>query len=136
MYLLTIGSALMLFPYVLRKSGMAAISSEWRANSGSIILASLLVFLGYGLVLTAFSLSRVSYIAPAREVGIVLGVLLGVFLLKEPFGTGRLLSSGLDRLGLGANRSLALRAGVSKPHAEASPHGSRRAYYIPHFPYG
>ena len=100
MYLLTFGSAVGLFPYVLRTSGMAAIVREWRANSGPIIIASVLVFLGYGLVLTAFSLSRVSYVAPAREVGIVLGVLLGVFLLKEPFGTGRLLGSSMIVLGL------------------------------------
>jgi len=45
-------------------------------------------------VLTAFSLSRVSYVAPAREVGIVIGVLLGVYVLKEPFGGGRLFGSG------------------------------------------
>nr|MCS5666952.1 EamA family transporter [Dehalococcoidia bacterium] len=54
----------------------------------------LLVFIAYGLVLTAFSLSRVSYVAPAREVGIVIGVLLGMYVLKEPFGAGRLLGSG------------------------------------------
>ena len=46
------------------------------------------------MVLTAFSLSRVSYVAPAREVGIAIGVLLGVVILKEPFGRGRLLGSG------------------------------------------
>ena len=100
MYLLTLGSALGLFPYVLRKWGMALISIEWRTNSATIILTSLLVFVAYGLVLTAFSLSRVSYVAPAREVGIVLGVLLGIFLLKEPFGTGRLLGSTLIVAGL------------------------------------
>ena len=39
-------------------------------------------------------MSRVSYVAPGREVGIVIGVMMGVFLLKEPFGGGRLLGSG------------------------------------------
>ena len=100
MYLLTFGSALGLLPYVLRNRSLAVIGSEWRANSSTIIFASLLVFVAYGLVLTAFSLSRVSYVAPAREVGIVLGVLLGIFLLKEPFGTGRLLGSSLIVVGL------------------------------------
>ena len=66
----------------------------------SIVPAALLIFLACGLVLTAFSLSRVSYVAPAREVGIVLGVLLGVVFLKEPFGGGRLLGSSFIVAGL------------------------------------
>ena len=71
-----------------------------RTNSGPIVVAGLLLFLAYGLVLTAFTLSRVSYVAPAREVGIVVGVLMGVFLLKEPFGGGRLLGSSFIVAGL------------------------------------
>ena len=62
-------------------------------NAWPILAAGLLVFLAYGLALTAFYLSRVSYVAPAREVGIVIGVLMGVFILKERFGQGRLLGS-------------------------------------------
>ena len=65
-----------------------------------MLAPGILTFLAYGLVLTAFSLSRLSYVAPPREVGIVLGVLLGVFLLKEPFGRGRLLGSSFIVLGL------------------------------------
>jgi len=93
MYLMTLGCALGLSPYALSKWGARAISGEWRANPKPIIAAGLLTFLGYGLVLTAFSMSRVSYVAPAREVGIVLGVLMGVFILKEPFGRGRIIGS-------------------------------------------
>ena len=84
----------MLSPYVLFRKGVAAVTAEWRANALPITVAGLLTFAAYGLVLTAFSLSRVSYVAPAREVGIVIGVMMGVFLLKEPFGRGRLLGSG------------------------------------------
>jgi len=39
-------------------------------------------------------------VAPAREVGIVFGVLMGVFILKEPFGRGRLIGSSVIVLGL------------------------------------
>ncbi len=100
MYLLTVGASVGMFPYVLRKWGLARIGRAWQANPGPIVASSLLAFLAYGLVLTAFSLSRVSYITPAREVGIVLGVILGVFLLKEPFGAGRLLGSSFIVVGL------------------------------------
>lgn len=71
-----------------------------RLNYLPIIVAGLLTYLAYGLVLTAFSWSRVSYVAPAREVGIVFGVLMGVFILKEPFGRGRLIGSSIMVLGL------------------------------------
>lgn len=99
-YLMTLGSALGLSPYMLRRWGTSVVGREWRANSGPIIVAGLLTFLAYGLVLTAFTLSQVSYVSPVREVGIVFGVLLGVCLLKEPFGGGRLLGSGLIVLGV------------------------------------
>ena len=100
MYLMTLGSAVGLSPYILKRWGIAAVGREWRSNSVTIVAAGLLVFLAYGMVLTAFSLSRVSYVAPAREVGIVMGVLSGVILLKEPFGRGRLLGSGFIVAGL------------------------------------
>ena len=93
MYLLNFGTTIMLAPYILMHKGTAAVSKEWRSNAFPIVVAGLLAFAAYGLVLTAFSLSRVSYVAPAREVGIVIGVLMGVYLLKEPFGGGRLLGS-------------------------------------------
>jgi drug/metabolite transporter (DMT)-like permease len=100
MYLMTLGSAVGLEPYILRQKQFDAIKREWRTNAGPIVIAGLLTFLAYGLVLTAFSLSRVSYVAPAREGGIVVGVLMGIFILKEPFGTGRLLGSSLIVAGL------------------------------------
>ncbi len=100
MYFLSIGTAVMLAPYILASKGLDAVKSEWRANALPITAAGLLTFAAYGLVLTAFSLSRVSYVAPAREVGIVIGVLMGIILLKEPFGRGRLFGSTSIVIGL------------------------------------
>jgi len=100
MYFLTIGSTVFLVPYILLHKGTDAVKTEWRANAIPIMLSGLLVFAAYSLVLTAFSLSRVSYVAPAREVGVVMGVLLGIYVLKEPFGGGRLLGSGFIVSGL------------------------------------
>jgi uncharacterized membrane protein len=51
--------------------------------------------LGYTLVLIALTTSRVSYIAPAREVGIVLGAALGVILLGEGYGLTRIWGAAL-----------------------------------------
>ncbi|MBM3942448.1 MAG: EamA family transporter [SAR202 cluster bacterium] len=100
MYLLSLGCAAGLAPYVLAAHGRRAIWQELRPNLARVVLAGLLTFTAYGLVLTALSISQVSYVAPAREVGIVVGVLLGMLVLKEPFGAGRLLGSGLIVAGL------------------------------------
>ncbi len=99
-YLLTLGAMIGLTPYILRNHTSATVWLEWKINAWRILAAGVLTFVTYGLVLTAFSLSRVSYVAPAREIGIVVGVLLGVFILQEPFGRGRLLGSVFIVLGL------------------------------------
>ena len=57
------------------------------------MIAGLLTYLAYALVLTAFSFSKVSYVAPAREIGIVVGVLMGVVILKEDLNKQRIIGS-------------------------------------------
>jgi drug/metabolite transporter (DMT)-like permease len=100
MYLLTLGTGLCLVPYVFGVHGSSAIVEEWRANRRQIVIAGLLTFIAYALVLTALTFSRVSYIAPTREVSIVFGVLLGILILREPLGRSRLLGSTVIVLGL------------------------------------
>ncbi len=100
MYFLVLGTALFLTPYIWRFHGISTIRIEIRKEIGSIILSGLLMFLAYGLVLFAFQFSRVSYIASAREVGIVIGVVFGTLLLREPFGKGRAIGSCLIIAGL------------------------------------
>ena len=101
MYLMALGTSIAMAPYMLRLHGRVAVRSELRVGSWSIVTAGMLTYLAYGLVLRALEFSKVSYIAPSREVGIVVGVLLGVLVLKEPFGRGRLFGSSLIVLGLG-----------------------------------
>lgn len=55
--------------------------------SGPIMMASFLTF-RYGL-----NLSQVSYAVPVRQIGIVIGVLIGILFLKESFGRIRLVSA-------------------------------------------
>ena len=100
MYLMSLGSALGLAPLLIKSHGTSALRAEWRRNSTTILAVGLMTFVAYGLVLTAFQFSRVSYISPAREFGIVIGVLLGVLVLKEPFGRGRIIGSCMIAAGL------------------------------------
>ena len=100
MYLMALGTGIILTPYILRSRGLAAVREEWRVNSWTIIGVGALTFLAYGLVLSALALSKVSYVWPAREIGIVVAVLLGSLVLKEPFGRGRVLGSCFIVLGV------------------------------------
>ncbi len=83
------GHVLVLSPLALRASA-GPVRSEWRQRRGSILAAGLLAPLAYVLVLAALTTSRISYVAPTREVGIVLGALLGVMLLGEGYGRWRI----------------------------------------------
>ena len=100
MYLLALGGVMVLAPYMIRYHSMGAVRIEGRRNLKIIPVAGLLMFCAYGLVLLAMQFTQVSYIIPAREIGIVFGVVLGAILLKEPFGRGRIIGSCLIALGV------------------------------------
>jgi drug/metabolite transporter (DMT)-like permease len=70
-----------------------AIRSEWTVRPWSIVAAGILIQLAYLLVLAALETSRVSYVAPSREIGIVFGATLGVVFLGEGFGLWRIWAS-------------------------------------------
>jgi drug/metabolite transporter (DMT)-like permease len=73
-------AALLLTPVVLRRGAIAA---EWRRGPGAVFGVALLMTSGYVLILLALRIAPVSYVAPARELGIVFGALLGSVLLRE-----------------------------------------------------
>jgi drug/metabolite transporter (DMT)-like permease len=89
------GNLLALTPAILWGADGRSLRSEWAAHRRSILACGVLAPLGYTLVLIAFTTSQVSYIAPAREVGIVLGAAMGVFLLGEGYGLTRVWGAAL-----------------------------------------
>lgn len=68
-------------PFVLRDR--ARLASVWRAYRPQVLGAAVLAPLAYMLVLVALSFTAVSAVAPAREVSVLFGVLLGGRLLGE-----------------------------------------------------
>ena len=60
-----------------------AVVAEWRTNRRALVAVAALSPLAYVLVLTALTVSPVSYVAPAREIGILIGVVLGARTLAE-----------------------------------------------------
>jgi drug/metabolite transporter (DMT)-like permease len=73
--------ALVLTPFALRNTGRTA--GVWRTYRRQVLGAAVLSPLAYILVLTALSFTAVSAVAPAREVSVLFGVLLGRRLLGE-----------------------------------------------------
>ena len=75
-----------LLPVALRRRG--EIRGAWRARRAETLGVAVLSPVAYLLVLTALVFAPVSRVAPAREIGILIGTLLGGGLLAE---------SGLER---------------------------------------
>jgi drug/metabolite transporter (DMT)-like permease len=61
----------------------AEVAWEWREHRGLAAIAGTFGAIGHMLVLTAMVFTPVSYIAPARELSVVLGGFFGAKLLKE-----------------------------------------------------
>jgi len=68
----------------------AEVARHWREHQRYLWGMALLSPLAYVLILTAMSFTPVSYIAPAREVSIVIAAFLGTHLLRERDGRRRL----------------------------------------------
>ncbi|HVR89362.1 MAG TPA: hypothetical protein VHG53_07450 [Candidatus Limnocylindria bacterium] len=57
--------------------------AAWHAYRRAVVAVAALSPLAYILVLTALSISPVSYVAPAREIGILIGAVIGARALAE-----------------------------------------------------
>lgn len=100
-YFLFAGSAIVLAPLVLyERRGL--VLAELRHRPLPMVAAGILSPITYFLVLTALSMSPVSYVIPIREVGIVGGALLGTVVLGEPYGPQRVLGSAIIAVGVTA----------------------------------
>jgi drug/metabolite transporter (DMT)-like permease len=88
----------LLGPYVLRQP--AKIATIWRTHRREVLVVATLSPLSYILVLTALAFTPVSYVAPAREISILIGVILGTQLLAEGHTRQRLIAAGAMVLGV------------------------------------
>jgi drug/metabolite transporter (DMT)-like permease len=70
------------------------VRAAWRSHRLEAMGVAFLSPLSYLLVLTALVFAPVSHVAPAREVGILIGTALGGGLLKEGGGPRRLAAAG------------------------------------------
>lgn len=95
-----LGRAILLTPFALGYWQHTRI--EWRDHRFEAIGVGVLAPLSYILVLTAMQFTPVSYVAPAREVSILIGTVMGARLLAEGDVRRRVIAAGAMVLGLGA----------------------------------
>lgn len=89
---------IMLTPYILKHRG--EVVEQWKVNWTNAVGIGILCPLAYTLVLTAMILSPVSYIAPAREISILIGSIMGTRLLSEKQSILKIIGSGAMLIGL------------------------------------
>jgi drug/metabolite transporter (DMT)-like permease len=99
-----IGRTLLLLPVGVRH--LPEVRALWRAHRLEVLAVAALSPLAYILVLTALAIAPVSYVAPARELSIVIATLLGTRLLGEGRTRVRLaaavvIAAGVAALALG-----------------------------------
>lgn len=87
-----LGRVIIMAPMAARQP--AALRETWRRCRAEIIGVAVLCPLSYILVLTAMVFTPVSYVAPAREISILVAAALGAHLLAEEHATRRLLAAG------------------------------------------
>jgi drug/metabolite transporter (DMT)-like permease len=93
-----LGRTILLTPLALRHWG--EVKDHWGRHRLEAVGIAILSPLSYILVLTAMTFTPVSYVAPAREISILLGTLLGTQLLAEQGGQQRLWAAGGMVLGV------------------------------------
>jgi uncharacterized membrane protein len=101
-----LGRFVMLGPwFLLTPAGRASLAQAWRDQRRPAVIVALLSPASYMMVLSALAVSPVTYIAPAREISILLGTLAGSRLLMEGdqrLRTRRLIAATAMALGVAA----------------------------------
>ena len=92
--------SVIMMPLALNGARRAALAPTWRAYRSEMLGIALLSPLGYILVLFALAVAPVTLVAPAREVSIVFGALLGARLFAEGDARRRVAGAGLILAGI------------------------------------
>lgn len=99
-----LGRAILLAPHAAANPGK--VREVWTRSRREVLGVAVLNPLGYFLILSALQFTPVSYVAPAREVSVLIAVVMGTRLLGEGetrrrLGWGLLIVAGIILLALG-----------------------------------
>ncbi len=94
------GNAVLWFPIVWRRSPPRTSFVELRTNWVGIIATGIAMTAAYGAALAALALTSASYVVAGRGLSVVIGAIVGSLMLKESFGSGRIIGALLMVTGL------------------------------------
>ena len=93
-----LGRTTLLAPLAFKNWG--AVRAHWRGQRRGTLIVAALNPLSYILILTALTFSPVSYVAPAREISILIGAAMGAKFLQEGDVRRRLTAASLMVVGI------------------------------------
>lgn len=89
---------LLLTPFAIKR--WSEVQRVWTVSKKECLAVAVLSPLAYMLVLTAMSFTPLTYIAPMREVSILIGALIGARMLQEGHGRRRIWAAAAMALGV------------------------------------
>ena len=97
-WMTNIGRVALMTPMLRNRTD--AVRAAWRDHRRALFIVAVLCPLSYILVLTAMQFTLVSYVAPAREVSILIAAFLGARLLSEGDARRRGIAAALMTVGV------------------------------------
>ena len=97
----TVGLAfrsVLLTPFALRRKD--TLLSQWREHRRAIVIVGLLSPTAYILVLLAVQMAQLSYVAPVREISMLIGTFIGANILKEAVKPSQIAGAGIMLFGV------------------------------------
>jgi drug/metabolite transporter (DMT)-like permease len=73
---------------------------SYRISPFKVMLSGAVLYLSFYLFRYALGIAKVSYAASVRQIAALFGVLLGIYILNEPYGPLRLISTIFIVLGI------------------------------------
>jgi drug/metabolite transporter (DMT)-like permease len=95
-----LGNAVLWAPFVWRRGRVTANMDELRTNWRMALITSVLMVAAYAFALAALALTSASYVVSGRGLSVIIGAWLGSSMLKEKFGTVRIIGAALMFAGL------------------------------------
>ncbi|MGH8752260.1 MAG: EamA family transporter [Burkholderiales bacterium] len=92
------GRTLLMIP--LARRHVDSVRSAWKNHRGQIILVAIIGPLSYIMILSALAFTPVSYVAPAREISILIAAVMGAHFLAEGNLARRLLAAAAMVIGV------------------------------------
>jgi drug/metabolite transporter (DMT)-like permease len=95
-----LGDSILWTPFVWRRFNFKANLDELRYNWWGVIAVGMLSVGSYALALAALAVTSASYVVAGRGLSVIFGTCIGSFMLKERFGTVRIIGATLMVAGL------------------------------------